>query len=179
MTCTFETYLASLSGLSAHADPTLATSHSMEIRDAAASLAAVPEITPRHWLSGQAGIRSRSLCSAWQWGCPGSDYATPYVIASVPPVGSRSLANGQMILSLCLTSSMTWYASLQSSATRSTTSGTCWRPEQGAERQRYGLARLAAGWRMRSRLWPKGWACRTRCGPALLGATAAPPRVTS
>jgi hypothetical protein len=45
VTPTFEAYLASLTGLSVHADPTLATTHSEEIRKAAASLAAVPEIT--------------------------------------------------------------------------------------------------------------------------------------
>lgn len=45
MTPTFEAFLASLTGLSVHADPTLATAHSEEIRLAAASLAAVPEVT--------------------------------------------------------------------------------------------------------------------------------------
>jgi hypothetical protein len=45
VTPTFEAYLASLTGLSVHADPTLATTYSEEIREAAASLVAVPEIT--------------------------------------------------------------------------------------------------------------------------------------
>lgn len=45
MTTSFETYLASLAGLSVHADPTLATAHSEEIRAAAASLAEVPVVT--------------------------------------------------------------------------------------------------------------------------------------
>jgi hypothetical protein len=41
---TFEAYLASLTGLSVHADPTLATSHPDQVNTAAASLAAVPVI---------------------------------------------------------------------------------------------------------------------------------------
>lgn len=45
MTRAFEAYVASLTGLSAHSDPTLATIHSEEIRTATASLAAVPEVT--------------------------------------------------------------------------------------------------------------------------------------
>ncbi len=41
---TFEAYLASLSGLSEHADPTMVTAASEEIREAATSLAAIPEV---------------------------------------------------------------------------------------------------------------------------------------
>lgn len=41
---TFEAYIASLSGLSEHSDPTMATEVSEEIREAAASLSAIPEI---------------------------------------------------------------------------------------------------------------------------------------
>jgi hypothetical protein len=66
---TFEAYIASLSGLSEHSDPTMATEVSEEIREAAASLSAIPEIDINRWQSGQRTILLGSRYLGSRWGC--------------------------------------------------------------------------------------------------------------